>query len=499
MPPYLPRTVPFQHQAAEHDDHWATEARAIFWEMGVGKSKVIVDRAGALFTAGRIDAVVTLAPPGVDRNWATDEIPSHMPEGLQEETLVHVWRTSSAGTKWHARAAESLVKHKGLAWLTMSYDAIMTTAGKTFLWKLLRHRRALFVADESHSIKSAGAKRTIRTIAAARYAPFRNILTGTPIAQGPFDVYSQVKFLDDEFWEREGFGGYTAFKNHFGIWFRRADCQELHGYDPGYDKLKGYRNLDQLQEILKKISTRLTKAEALDLPPKVYSRRYYELTPEQTRLYQALKEDFYAETMGGTLVEAPLAIVRLLRFQQICCGYVGTDDDEEPYELLPGKNPLLASVAEWAEGLGEKTIIWCRFTKDIELVADMLRAKGGEAVKYYGGQTGDENADASEQFKRGNAQWIIANPQKGATGLTWNMAHHVGYYSNSFRLLDRLQSEDRAHRIGTAHTVDYTDFVGQMVVGEKVLQTVTHHIVKNLRSKFDIATKITGDTLREWI
>lgn len=496
---YQPKVPHYTHQATELAEHWAAPGRAVLWEQGTGKSKLLIDRAAMLWDARRIDAVVVLAPGGVDRNWASDELPAHLPDRLWAVTCAHVWATSRAGTKWHAAAAKALLAHGGFPWLLMSYDAIMTTPGKTFLWKFLQQRRCLLVADESHHIKSPGAKRTIRALAAAEYAPYRAIATGTPVAQGPFDVYSQVKFVDSDFWRREGFGDFLSFKTHFGVWFRRRDCQELHGYDPGFDKLVGYQNLDQLERVLKKVSTRVLKDEVLDLPPKVYRRVYYDLTPEQVRLYERLKEDYHVETLSGRTVEANLAIVRLLRFQQICCGYVASMDEnlEAALELLPGGNPLLKAVDAWAAGLGEKAIVWCRFTQDIELAAETL-GKYGKTVKYYGGQSDDENFAASQAFKTSQeVRFIVANSAKGA-GLTWHMAHHVAYYSNSFKLLDRLQSEDRAHRSGLDHSVDYTDFIAQMP-GAPGRRIISHNIVDNLRAKRDIASTITGDELKEWI
>jgi SNF2 family DNA or RNA helicase len=435
-----------------------------------------------------------IAPSGVERNWDSDELPKHLPDRIQYRVLV--WQTSKANTQRHSLAAKCLLREKEFPWLLMSYDAIMTTKGKDFLWRFLQDRRCLLVADESDAIKSPGAKRTKRLLAASAYASYKIGLTGTPVTQGPFDIYPQVKFVDEVFWKNNGFADYMSFKTYFGEWFTRADCMELHGYDPKYDKLMGYRNLDKLQELLKGISSRVLKDDVLDLPPKVYKTIYFELTPEQNRLYDQLQENFEVETLSGKQVTAGLAIVRLLRFQQICSGYVGTDDEDTPMDLIPGPNPLLEALDDWASHLSGKAIVWCRFTADIELVTERL-TRHGRVVKYYGPQSDDENFAASEAFKRDpDVAFIVANSQKGATGLTWNMARHVAYYSNSFRLRDRLQSEDRAHRAGLAHSVDYTDFIALRPDGRR---TVMKHIVENLRKKRDIASQITGDELKEWI
>lgn len=493
---YTPKTTPFKHQAEEFAARATAPAWARFWEQGTGKSKSIIDEATALYEKGEIDAVIVVAPNGVERNWKTDELPAHLPDRHWSGTRVEFWQTGKAGTKKHAAAFKTLLHHEGFAWLLMSYDAVMTNTGKQFLWEFLKRRRVLYALDESSDIKSPGAKRTIRVVASGKYAKYRRIMDGTPVTAGPFDVYAPIKFLDENFWGRHRLGSYTVFKKVFGKWFTAKECLELHGYDPKYDKLLGFQNLDKLNKILSTVSSRVLKVDVMDLPPKLYGRRYFELTPEQVNIYNQLKNDFYAELENGSFIEAPLAIVRLLRYQQILSGYAYTDDEEEPFQLLPGKNPRLQLLGDIVEGQHHKSIIWARFTKDIDQIVELIKGRGGNVVRYDGQCSDEEAADNSEQFKRGDAQWIVANPSKGARGLTWNMAHHVVYYNNSFKLRDRLQSEDRAHRGVMTHSVDYTDIEGIMPDGKK---TVDNHIVTNLRNKFDVAAEINGDKLREWI
>jgi SNF2 family DNA or RNA helicase len=252
-----------------------------------------------------------------------------------------------------------------------------------------------------------------------------------------------------------------------------------------YDILLGYRNMDELREVMASVASRVTKDDVLDLPPKLYGKRYHELGPTQKRLYEQLRDDFIAELDNG-VVDASLAIVRLLRFQQIVCGYL-PNEDGEMIQLDDGGSRL-ALLGETLEGLGHKAIIWARFREDINRICDML---GDRAVRYDGAVSEDEAALAKEQFQKGDAQFFVGNPAKGATGLTLHAARTVVYYSNSFKLVDRLQSEDRAHRIGQEHPVNYIDLVCP--------GTVDEHIVEALRKKNDIATALTGDELKDWI
>ena len=214
------------------------------------------------------------------------------------------------------------------------------------------------------------------------------------------------------------------------------------------------------------------------------------MTSKQSNIYEELVEEFIVELENGEFVEASLAIVRLLRLQQITCGYVGTEPGE-PLVRLDDENPRLKLLHSICEHMPHKTIIWARFVEDINQIMDMLTLSGEKAVRYDGQVDDDEKATAKEEFQNGEAKFFVANPQAGATGLTLHAARTVIYYSNSFNLVDRLQSEDRAHRIGQEHPVNYIDLVCNGTVDEK--------IVKSLKGKQEIASEIIGDDLREWL
>lgn len=492
-PDYQFKSTPFAHQLEEFERSRDQPSRALFWEQGTGKTKPTIDTAAWLFERGEIDAVVVVAPSGVHRNWLTDEIPTHLPERVVRRSKSYIWDTKRAANKSAIAEQDALAKHRGLAWLFMSYDAVMTDRGKTFLWRVLRSRRCLYVLDEGHYIKTPGSKRSKRLVASGRYAPYRRLLTGTPISTGPFDIYTQVKFLDETFWAQHSLDSYPVFKFKFGEWYTAAEFKRDHDYDPKYDKLIGYKNLDQLKSHVDTVGSRVTKDDALDLPAKLYTRRYFTLSPEQSALYTQIRDEYAAETESGGIIDAELAIVRLLRLQQIVSGYVGVEGLEEPYELIGPKNPLVDEVVDLCNSIHRPGIIWCRFTRTIDLLMERL---GKSAIRYDGTLDEDEAERSKVAFQSGDAQWFIGNAQKGATGLTLVQAKFVLYAENSFRFVDRVQSEDRAHRIGQTDQVEYIDFEGRLP-GDR--PTVSQHIIKNLRGKRDIASQITGDQLREWL
>ena len=492
--PYTQKTKPFKHQAELYERTRDLKTYALFHEMGTGKTKPVIDTIGHLFESGEINGALVLAPKAVAPNWVNDELPLHF--GLDPKRYrVFLWDTSKANNiGYQEKLAKFLATPPDkLAILLMSYDAIMTERrkgtkrgvlkGKEAAKKILVDRRCIFVLDESARIKTPKAKRTKRVQAASIYAPYRRIMTGTPITQGPFDMFAQLRFLDADVWKRMGCGSFPAFKAMFGDWMEhvRGDNGQR------FQTLIGYKNLAILSKVVDEMGDRLLKADVLDLPPKLYDKRTFDLGKEQRRLYDELKREFIIWLDSGDMVTAPLAITRMLRLQQITSGYLPTDDGNM-IEIEP--NDRLACFMETAEDITSQAIAWGRFQKDIDLMEAALKKAGKTCVVYDGRVSQADREKRRAEFKAGDAQWFVGNPAAAGEGLTL-LVPTVIYYSNSFKLGDRLQSEDRAHRIGQDKPVLYIDIVAR--------GTLDRAILRALRDKVDLASQVLGDKIRQWI
>jgi SNF2 family DNA or RNA helicase len=434
LKPYTHKTTPFSHQAQWLAKTADREFFAYFWDQGTGKSKIIVDTAAMLWEAGEIDAVLVVAPSSVHVNWVTEEIPTHLPDHVMERSRVQIYHSGgqTARRLWHQEAINNTMRHDGLSWLTISYAGFMTAAGKETVWRFLRDRRVLYVLDESMFIKSPNAKRTKSICASSKHAHYRRVLCGTPAANSPFDVYPQLKFLNENFWKHHGIDSALAFRHFFGVFAKGVSVNNRH-----MEWVVKYKNLDLMREWLEPISSRVMKEDVLDLPDKLYSKRHVKLTPAQRRIYDQLKDDFMVELANGELVQA---------------------------------------------------IIWANWNEDINQITDLL---GKRAVQFDGQITEDERQRNKEKFKAGDAQFFVSKPSVGGTGHTLTEAKTVIYYNNGYSLTNRLQSEDRAHRIGQKDNVDYVDIMGE--------GTIDEHVVTALRNKFDVAAQVTGDIAKEWI
>jgi SNF2 family DNA or RNA helicase len=519
---FIFRTKPFPHQLEEFNLSRDYVNWALFWEQGTGKTKMTIDIACHLYQTGKIDAVLVVAPNGVHANWVYDEFPRHCNLEVEKNIDMMVFKSAKGKTKRSKDRVAAVVRNNGMSVISMTFDAICTDAGKQAAWDLLSKRRVLYVCDEGHKIKNPKAVRTEVVVSSAQYAHYRRLLTGTPIANGAMDIYSQIQFLDPLFWKHKKLSPFTVFKSKFAEWREKATNSGKR-----FKILVRYKNIEELAELVKSISSRVTK-DILGLPPKMYSRRYFEMTAEQARIYKDMKDNSMALLGAGTkcencdgtgwvdlceegseesfrgecpccegtgltyngMITSNLAITTLLRLQQILCGYVPKDDEDEMY-VLPGANPRLQVLEEVAEGLTSPFIVFCKFKKDIELITHSLGEMGISWVRYDGSLNDDERLASKRAFVEGRATAFVAMTSMAAEGLTLTQAKTVIYYNNSFKLLDRLQSEDRAHRIGQDTSVDYVDIACH--------GTVDTAIIDALLNKLDIASQITGDKLKKWL
>lgn len=507
---YAFRTTPFRHQRELWDLHKNNLAWGYLLEMGCGKSKLVIDEATCLHqNDNKINGLFIVAPNGVHRNWISNEIPTHMPL----ETLEKAQLFSYSGDK-HASGKHQMylgacvnAPQNVLSVLAMSFDSLMTEHGRKAAKEFLTKRKCMFVVDESLAIKDMKAQRTKRVLAAGKYAPYRRILNGTPLTNGPFDIYSQILFLDPDFWTNRGISSFPAFKTMFASFkpIKVAGGRIIMTVD-------SYKNLPLLKSYVDELCSRVTKDEVLDLPPKLYSTRSFEMTKEQERVYNDLKTEFmtilqseferhlgdgqpiYDEdglmigaTQAEDLVTADMALTRILRLQQVTCGYLPSDDTGKIIKI-GDKNPRLELLEQICEEAPHSVIIWSRFRQSIDTICEMLK---GRCVRYDGKVDEDERAIAIERFQAGDAQFFVGNAQAAGKGLTLHKARTVIYESNNFNLGDRLQSEDRAHRIGQEHPVQYIDLVAA--------GTIDEHIAQSLIKKMDVAQQVTGDKVKEWL
>ena len=474
---YKFKTKPYEHQLKALEMSWNRETFAYFMEMGTGKTKVLIDNMAMLYDRGKIDGALIVAPKGVIGTWYTQELPAHLVDHIENVTVL--WQANI--TKSQSRKLGNLFKTgEELHILIMNVEAFSTQKGTQFAQKFMLAHKTLMVIDESTTIKNPKAKRTKNILQLSDQAQYRRILTGSPVTKNPLDLFSQCYFLDPYHLDH---ASYYSFRTRYAI------MKTAHIAGRSIQLVAGFKHLAELSEKLKPFSYRVLKEDCLDLPDKIYMKRIIELTPEQKQVYEQMRKEALA-TLNGKTITTMVALTQLMRLHQITCGHFAADDGT----IQTIKNNRLNELMDVLEEIEGKAIIWAHYQYDVKMIIkEITKVHGpGSVVDYYGLTPQGQRDKNREQFQENDkCRFLVGTPQTAGYGLTLTAANTVVYYSNGYDLEKRLQSEDRAHRIGQHKPVTYVDILAEETVDEK--------IVKSLRKKINIASEVMGEELRSWI
>ena len=474
---YKFKTRPYKHQLTALEKSWNRETYAYFMEMGTGKTKVLIDNAAMLYDKGKIDGLLIIAPKGVIGTWYNQELPAHLPDHIENVTVL--WQPL-INKKQQSKLNTLFEISNDLHILIMNVEAFSTDKGVKFAKKFLLSHNALMAVDESTTIKNPKALRTKSIVEISKMAKYRRVLTGAPVTKNPLDLYAQCYFLDPE---HLGHSSYYSFRMRYAIMktaFISGRSIQL---------VSGFRNLAELSEKIQPFSYRVLKEDCLDLPPKIYMKRSIDLTSEQKKVYKQMKEEALAE-LHGKQITTMTALTQLMRLQQITCGHFVADDGT----TQPIKSNRLNELMDILDEVEGKAIIWAHWQKDIQNIVKEIKKVHGpcSVVDYYGLTPQDQRDKNKDAFQNDSkVRFLVGTPQTAGYGLTLTAANTVVYYSNGYDLEKRLQSEDRAHRIGQKKSVTYIDIIAEDTIDKKIQDS--------LRKKINIASEVLGEELRSWI
>lgn len=499
---------PYQREALRKA--WRLRGFAYLMEQGTGKTLTIIAEALALYAQGLLDCVLVMAPNGVHENWVLNELPASVPDDVAYAACyytTHPIRKDTAALQRIMELAHPADGHERapLRWLTISYDALLVERGFKAAEAFVRSGRCMVVADESQRIKNMKSARTKRALNISKMALCRRIATGTAITQSPMDAYAQFEFLGSGLLGQTSLVAFTAHYAHVlppshGVVRHIVDKIERASGRKMSDKEKikvspqliaqdelgrpRYKNLEGLRERMEPHSFRVLKRDVLDLPEKEYETRYFHLTKTQRAVYDRMADELrYILDDNTTLITSKL--VALSKLRQITSGFLLMRDGTISYTE---DNPRLALLHEEAEGETQQGIIWSQYKEEQASIKRVLRELGQTAEVVNGETPMKRRREIMVEFQAGNLQWIDAHPATMSTGFTLTNGKLTYFYSNGFSMDERVQAEDRNHRIGTSSTVTYRDLVA--------IDTRDDDVVWALQHKLDTAAIINGDPAR---
>lgn len=424
---------------------WAKDLPAVLLDMwmGSGKTRTAINIIQNWYPQGNV-RVLIVCPPNVipvwqeqiEQHaaipWKVTLLPAGKPIPKRAEMAERAWRDTKPGA---------------ITALVVNYEAVWR--GKLGEWVLSKEWDAV-IGDELHHIKAPGSKQSLFFAKLHKRSKRRLGLTGTPLHDGPLDIYGQARFLCPEV-----FG--TSFANF------RSRYARMGGYG-GYQIL-GYQNLNEFYEKYRSFTFSVGPDEALpDLPPIIFERRVCELSKEEQRIYASLENDFIAQIKGG-YVTVSNALTKLLKLQQVTSGYV-RDDDGVDRHVGDSKKQLLADVLSDLPK-NEPVVVFCRFIHDLDAIHEVAKADGRKSFELSG-----RRRELEDWMNLNGGEVLAVQLKAGGEGVSMHRARYVIDYSLSFSLGEYNQTRSRLQRPGQTRQVISIALVAAGTVDEKIYKAL---------------------------
>ena len=439
------KTPCFKHQLECFEKIKDQPYYALLLEPGLGKTKVTLDIISYRKIANPNYKTLVICPNTLVENWVE--------EAFKHSDLVPI---ALLGTK-----------DKRLKNLASDADVYVINYESTRILKndLIKKGFDLLVLDESTAVKNPKTLQSKACFEISYNTKGKLILTGTPIMNNPLDIFGQYRILNPDIYGRN----FYRFRSRYAMMGGYLDKQVVR-----------WINMVDFRQRLYRCAVRKTKDDCLDLPDKLYQVIRLDVPEEQKKVYNDLKTGFMAEFREG-LILAPVVLTRLMRFSQITAGFTKTVEGEE-YAF--SKNPKIDWLIDFVKNLAieRKVVVFCRFSYEIKMVEAALRKANLDFVTVQGGVK--DRIDLVNKFNRdASVRCFIGQIQTTGMGINLTSANYAVFMSNSYSYGERVQAEDRIHRIGQDRNCTYIDLLLKGTVDVSI-----HNTLKRKESLSTLAT-----------
>lgn len=536
---YAMKTEPYQHQRDALDFAYGRKIFGLFLPPGLGKTKIIIDLAATYYMEDTLDAVLYIGPNGVQRQTLEEQFPEH----CAVPTVPFLFKTGNDTKRYKAALTDFFhaPRSRGLKVFAANVESFSYDTYLALFRMYLKTFRTFLVVDEAQTIANPSAHRTRnisyalgdmltvgkRVMGVTPYSAYRAVLTGTPVTQSPFAVWSMAEFLQHNF-----FGlTYSAFCSRYGLQrtdyvprtsrqFRRTlslreilaiRANQERGVEPAstcaYFGISNddylyilqhpeiripYKNLPELRGKIQSFSFSRRVEDCLDLPPKIFTRIMVDMTSEQREVYSSLSREMIAE-YGGQELSVLSKLALITRLSQVAGGFFpGTGG--EPTLAFAQNAKIEALLSDLADIQVYPIIVLTRFVLEAKAVTASLKKAYPDLVTelVYSGVKGKARDDILQRYKQGEVQFLVATIDTVGIGFNLQRASLTYFFSNSYSRLDREQAEDRTRRSGQlAETVVYKDLIMRGTVDERIYRI--------LQSGKDLADYMQSTSLEEFI
>jgi len=412
-------------------------------EPGTGKTKVALDFIAALYLYKGVKRVLVICPLAAFGVWER-EVEKHLPPEVPP-IVIQLHKKRALGYLHNGYHPDHLLI------AIVNYETSWRVIKQLLSWK-----PQVVILDESHKVKNGTTKQARGCHRLGRVAPYRLILTGTPISNSPLDVFSQWKFLNP---------------SRLGHSFRDfAQQYASYGGYAGY-QIMAYKNLGGLQNRLAPDAFVVKKVDCLDLPEKIFQRIPVTLSRETRSTYQQMEKDMVAQLEEGQWVIAPIVLTKLLRLSQITSGFV-TTEYEKAEHIGDEKLAVLEDLIEdYCLGPRNKVVIFCRFIPSLNRIVELLQERQIPYRSIYGGVSLTKRQEAVDQMWQkgpGSPQVIVCQIVAGGLSIDLACCSTAIFYELDYSLDHYIQAQDRLHRLGQKNRVNYLHLLASDTVDEEI-------------------------------
>jgi SNF2 family DNA or RNA helicase len=441
---------------------------ALFMDMGTGKTRTAIELVR--IRSKKISKVVWFCPVSLK-------------ETIRYEILKHTTCTAEDIYVFNNKTKSNSIPDA--QWYIVGIESISASNREACAAHNLIDGNSFVIVDESSYIKGHKAKRTERITFYARSCRYRLILTGTPISQGYQDLFAQMRFLSPKILGYNSFYSFAA--NHLEY------HPKFHGM------IVRAHNTAYLAAKIKPYTYQVTKNECLDLPPKLFDSRYFFMTSEQRRAYEQAKNEILLEYDPDDW--SSIVIFRLFStLQSIICGFWNREG-----KLLTFPHRRIATCMDVLQAIpdGEKVVIWMKYKMSVQEIKETIQGLYGSrsVAEFHGGNLKDRDKELDRFRNDKRTRFMLANQSCGGHGLTITEARYAIFYADSFKYSERLQAEDRCHRIGQQGPVTYISIRCLDSIDERIESALMKKgdTLSMFRKEVDKVKKTNKEKLRELV
>lgn len=442
------KVKPFNHQVLAFNIGIKLPRTAFLMEQGCGKSFVTVALTGYRYLLGQIKRVLIFAPASVVPVW-----PREFGDYADYDNRVFTLTGSVESRKNIVKNLSELYGDFSLMVLVTNYEASWRMQEE-----LTNFKPDLVICDESQRIKG-NTEQTKAVIKIAENAPYRMILTGTPLGNSPMDAFYQYKFLEPSIFGKS----FTVHRSRYAI------------VDPVFkSKVISFINREKFNRKFHSIAFRCTKKECLDLPEEINQTLYCELEPKARKIYDQMRIEMVSELSNGEMIKAPQIITQMLRLSQMTGGWLVDRNQEICEQVSTAKIKLLKETLQDLLEAGKKVVIFTRFTPEIQKIGEMIDEELKVIyTKIDGSVPLSLRGDRVKEFQTvPEVRIFLANIQCAGLGITLTAADTAIFYSLDYSLMNYLQCRARIHRIGQRNNCTYIHLVAQKTIDEKIMKVL---------------------------